>query len=67
VLGEALSVAVTVPLADPAAVGAKIIVSWQVAVGLKLEGQLLDSVKSELAAMFDMVSVVIPVLVSVST
>jgi hypothetical protein len=67
VLGEALSVTVTVPLADPDAAGAKSIVSWQIAVAGKLPPQLFVTVKFELAVILVIVSVVVPVFVSVST
>jgi ABC-type sulfate transport system permease component len=65
VAGLALSVIVKVPLLEPAAVGVKVTLMVQEALGARLEPQGLVWEKSPLAVMLVIVRAALPVLVRV--
>ena len=66
VAGLALSVMVMEPLREPMAVGVKVTVMVQEALGARLEPQVLVWEKSPLTAMLVMVRLAVPVFVSVT-
>ena len=66
VAGLALSVMVIEPLREPAAVGVKVTLIAQEALGATLESQLLVWEKSPLAVMLVMLRVALPVLLRVT-
>jgi hypothetical protein len=66
VAGLALSVMVTEPLREPVAVGVKVTLIEQEALGARLEPQVLVWEKSPLTVMLVMLRVALPVFLSVT-